>query len=84
MCASSRRSEIIAVEAFLRRRYDIPEHPRSWLAWRIATPHCSKIRPLYDPADFNYEGFLEELLARHRAQTKYQAEFSNSRSIFNV
>jgi uncharacterized RDD family membrane protein YckC len=77
-------SEIIAVEAFLRRRYEIPEHPRSWLAWRIAAPLLEKIRPYYDPADFNYEGFLEELLARYRAQTKYQAEFSNSRSIFNV
>ncbi len=77
-------SEIIAVEAFLRRRYDIPEHPRSWSAWRIAVPLLEKIRPYYDPADFNYEGFLEELLARYRAQTKYQAEFSNSRSSFNV
>jgi uncharacterized RDD family membrane protein YckC len=77
-------SEIIAVEAFLRRRYEIPEHPRLWLAWRIAAPLLEKIRPYYDPSDFNYEGFLEELLARYRAQTKYQAEFSNSRSIFNV
>jgi uncharacterized RDD family membrane protein YckC len=77
-------AEIVAVEAFLRRRYDIPEHPRLWLAWRIAAPLLDKIRPYYDPADFNYEGFLEELLARYRAQTKYQAEFSSSRSIFNV
>jgi uncharacterized RDD family membrane protein YckC len=76
--------EISAVEAFLRRRYEIPEHPRLWLAWRIAAPLIEKIRPYYDPASFNYEGFLEELLARYRAQTKYQAELSNSRSLFKV
>jgi uncharacterized RDD family membrane protein YckC len=64
-------SEILAVETFLRRRYDIPEHPRLWLAWRIAVPLLEKIRPYYDPQNFNYEGFLEELLARYRVQTKY-------------
>lgn len=65
-------SEILAVESFLRRRYDIPEHPRLWLAWRIAMPLLEKIRPQYDPANFNYEGFLEELLARYRAQVKFR------------
>jgi hypothetical protein len=30
-----------------------------------------KIRPAYDPTTFNYEGFLEEVLARYRAQKKY-------------
>jgi uncharacterized RDD family membrane protein YckC len=65
-------SEILAVESFLRRRYDIPEHPRMWLAWRIAMPLLEKIRPYYDPAAFNYEGFLEELLARHRAQVRFR------------
>ncbi|MCI0665046.1 MAG: RDD family protein, partial [Acidobacteria bacterium] len=65
-------SEILAVETFLRRRYEIPERPRLWLAWRIAVPLLEKIRPYYDPANFNYEGFLEELLARYRVQTKYQ------------
>ena len=63
-------SEILAVESFLRRRHDIPEHPRRWLAWRIAMPILEKIRPAFDPAAFNYEGFLEELLARHRLQVK--------------
>jgi uncharacterized RDD family membrane protein YckC len=62
-------SEILVVENFLRRRYDIPEHPRMWLAWRIAIPLLEKIRPHYDPASFNYEGFLEELLARYLAQS---------------
>jgi uncharacterized RDD family membrane protein YckC len=65
-------SEILAVERFLRRRYDIPENPRMWLAWRIAMPLLEKIRPFYDPAAFNYEGFLEELLARHRAQVRFR------------
>src|SRR5262245_49916907 len=65
-------SEILVVESFLRRRYDIPEHPRMWLAWRIAMPLLDKIRPYYDPATFNYEGFLEELLARYRAQARFR------------
>jgi uncharacterized RDD family membrane protein YckC len=65
-------SEILAVESFLRRRYDIPEHPRMWLAWRIAMPLLEKMRPYYDPAIFNYEGFLEELLARYRAQMRFR------------
>src|SRR5262245_33495465 len=65
-------SEILAVERFLRRRYDIPEHPRMWLAWRIAMPLLEKMRPYYDPAIFNYEGFLEELLARYRTQMRFR------------
>ncbi|HEY8461806.1 MAG TPA: RDD family protein [Blastocatellia bacterium] len=65
-------SEILAVEGFLRRRYDIPERPRMWLAWRIAMPLLEKIRPHYDPAKFNYEGFLEELLARYRGQARFR------------
>jgi uncharacterized RDD family membrane protein YckC len=65
-------SEILAVESFLRRRYDIPEYPRMWLAWRIAMPLLEKVRPFYDPAAFNYEGFLEELLARYRAQMRFR------------
>jgi uncharacterized RDD family membrane protein YckC len=64
--------EIEVVEAFLRRRYDLPDHPRAWLAWRVAFPLLEKIRPYYDPASFNYEGFLEELLARYRVQARYR------------
>ena len=66
------QSEIIAVETFLRRRYTIPDHPRQWLAWRIAVPLLEKIHPSYDPAIFNYEGFLEEMVARYRVQVKYK------------
>jgi uncharacterized RDD family membrane protein YckC len=64
--------EIEVVETFLRRRYELPDHPRQWLAWRVAIPLLEKIRPRYDPAAFNYEGFLEELLARYRVQAKYR------------
>ena len=60
--------EIQVVENFLRRRYDIPEQPRTWLAWRIAAPLIEKIQPEYELEGFNYEGFLEELLARYRVQ----------------
>ncbi|MBL8208238.1 MAG: RDD family protein [Blastocatellia bacterium] len=59
-------TEIEVVEAFLRRRYDLPELPRQWMAWRIALPLLNKVRPQFDPDDFSYEGFLEELLARYR------------------
>lgn len=65
-------AEIVVVESFLRRRYDIPEHPRAWLAWRVAAPLLEKIRPYYDPATFDYEGFLEELLARYRVSRRYE------------
>lgn len=64
-------ADIIVVENFLRRRYDLPEQPRQWLAWRVSIPLMEKIRPGYDPATFNYEGFLEEVLARYRVQKKY-------------
>jgi uncharacterized RDD family membrane protein YckC len=59
-------AEVETVEAFLRRRDEIPPRPRQWLAWRISVPLLEKIRPSYDPATFSYEGFLEELLARTR------------------
>src|SRR5262245_14953024 len=64
-------AEILVVESFLRRRFDIPSHPRQWMAWRIAMPFLDKIRPTFDPTKFNYEGFLEELLARYRVQARY-------------
>lgn len=59
-------AEIEVVEAFLRRRYDLPELPRQWMAWRVALPLLNKIRPQFEPDTFTYEGFLEELLARYR------------------
>jgi len=62
--------EIQVVENFLRRRYEIPEQPRSWLAWRIAAPLIDKLQPAFNQQGFNYEGFLEELLARYHVQRR--------------
>jgi len=63
--------EIEVVEAFLRRRWDLNDAPRQWMAWRIATPLLYKLRPEFDPAQFTYEGFLEELLHRYRAAHRF-------------
>ena len=63
--------EVEVVEAFLRRRWDLLEAPRQWMAWRIATPILYKIRPTFDPDTFTYEGFLEELLHRYRATHRF-------------
>ena len=60
-------SEIEVVETFLRRRWDLADGPRQWMAWRVSMPIMFKIRPDYDLATFTYEGFLEELLHRYRA-----------------
>ena len=57
-------AEILAVETFLRRRGQLPDQPRRWLAWRVANPLLERLRPEYDPEKFTYEGFLEELLER--------------------
>jgi len=63
--------EIEVVEAFLRRRWDMDESARQWMAWRVATPLLSKLRPDFDPAQFTYEGFLEELLHRYHATHRF-------------
>ncbi|MCA1614622.1 MAG: RDD family protein [Acidobacteria bacterium] len=63
--------EVEVVEAFLRRRWDMEEMPRQWMAWRIATPILYRLRPEYDLAEFTYEGFLEELLHRYRATHRF-------------
>jgi uncharacterized RDD family membrane protein YckC len=63
--------EIEVVEAFLRRRWDLDEGPRQWMAWRIATPILYKLQPSFDLAQFTYEGFLEELLHRYRATHRF-------------
>jgi uncharacterized RDD family membrane protein YckC len=64
-------SEIAVVETFLRRRWDLTEAPRQWMAWRVAMPLLYKLRPAYDRTTFTYEGFLEELLHRYRAQHRF-------------
>ncbi len=65
--------EVEVVEAFLRRRWDMEEMPRQWMAWRVATPLLNKLRPDYELQDFTYEGFLEELLHRYRAAHRFEA-----------
>ncbi|MCM3873407.1 MAG: RDD family protein [Pyrinomonadaceae bacterium] len=65
-------SEIQVVETFLRRRWDLQDIPRQWMAWRVSLPIMYKTRPAYDLATFTYEGFLEELLHRYRATHRFR------------
>lgn len=64
-------AEIQVVEVFLRRRWDLADLPRQWMAWRVSLPILYKLRPTYDLATFTYEGFLEELLHRYLATHPY-------------
>ena len=64
-------AEIQVVESFLRRRWDLKDYPRQWMAWRVAMPILFKLRPQYDLAIFTYEGFLEELLHRYREKHRF-------------
>jgi len=64
-------SEIQVVETFLRRRWDLVDMARQWMAWRVSLPILYKLRPRYDLATFTYEGFLEELLHRYRARHRF-------------
>jgi len=63
--------EIEVVETFLRRRWDLADMARQWMAWRVALPIMYKLRPTYELSTFTYEGFLEELLHRYRASHRY-------------
>ncbi len=64
-------SEISVVETFLRRRWDLADMARQWMAWRVSIPLLYKLRPTYDRPTFTYEGFLEELLHRYRARHRF-------------
>lgn len=64
-----REAEVI--ESFLRRRWDLTERQRLWMAWRIALPLMYKVKPEYDMTTFTYEGFLEELLHRYHARQRF-------------
>ena len=66
--------EIEVVESFLRRRIDLPDKTREWMAWRVATPILYKLRPAFDLETFTYEGFLEELVHRHRAVRRFNGK----------
>ena len=63
--------EISVVESFLRRRWELRNYPRQWMAWRVSMPILFKLRPQYDLATFTYEGFLEELLHRYREKHRF-------------
>jgi uncharacterized RDD family membrane protein YckC len=64
-------SEIQVVETFLRRRWDLSDVPRQWMAWRVSLPILFKLRPTYDVSTFTYEGFLEELLHRYLREHRF-------------
>lgn len=66
-------SEIQVVETFLRRRWDLSDVPRQWMAWRVSMPILYKLRPAYDMNTFTYEGFLEELLHRYLQEHRFSA-----------
>ena len=64
-------SEIEVVESFLRRRWDLTDRQRIWMAWRVALPLMYKIKPAYDLQNFTYEGFLEELVHRFHSRQRF-------------
>ena len=63
--------EVEVVESFLRRRWDLSERQRLWMAWRIALPIMYKLKPRYDMETFTYEGFLEDVLHRSHARQRF-------------
>ncbi len=63
--------EIEVAESFLRRRWDLTEQQRLWMAWRVALPLMYKIKPSYDLQNFTYEGFLEELVHRFHSRQRF-------------
>ncbi len=63
--------EVEVVESFLRRRWDLTERQRLWMAWRIALPIMYKLKPGYDLENFTYEGFLEDILHRFHAKQRF-------------
>ncbi|HMS39360.1 MAG TPA: RDD family protein [Pyrinomonadaceae bacterium] len=64
-------NEIEIVESFLRRRWDLNERQRLWMAWRVALPLMYKLKPDYDLTTFTYEGFLEEIIHRFYAKQRF-------------
>ena len=66
-----KETEIEVVESFLRRRWDLSDRQRVWMAWRVALSLMYKIKPSYDLQTFTYEGFLEELLHRYHARGRF-------------
>ena len=69
--AGLNESEIEVVETFLRRRWDLTDKQRIWMAWRVALPIMYKVKPMYDLQTFTYEGFLEELLDLYYSKNRF-------------
>ncbi|MGI8918087.1 MAG: RDD family protein [Pyrinomonadaceae bacterium] len=65
-------AQIEVVETFLRRRWELGDAARQWMAWRVTIPLLYQMRPGYELATFTYEGFLEELLHRYRAVHRFK------------
>ncbi len=65
-------AQIEVVETFLRRRWELGDAARQWMAWRVTIPLLYQMRPGYDLSTFTYEGFLEELLHRYRAVHRFK------------
>ena len=65
-------AQIEVVETFLRRRWELGEAARQWMAWRVTIPLLYQMRPGYELSTFTYEGFLEELLHRYRAVHRFK------------
>ena len=63
--------EVEVVESFLRRRWDLNDRQRLWMAWRIALPIMYKLKPGHNLQDFTYEGFLEEILHKFHAKQRF-------------
>ena len=63
--------EIEVVESFLRRRWDLSDRQRLWMAWRVALPLMYKLKPNYDLRTFTYEGFLEEIVHRFYTRQRF-------------
>ncbi|MEO8647687.1 MAG: RDD family protein [Acidobacteriota bacterium] len=63
--------EVEVAETFLRRRWDLSDRQRLWMAWRVALPIMYKLKPSYDLENFTYEGFLEELVHQYHARQRF-------------
>jgi uncharacterized RDD family membrane protein YckC len=63
--------EVDVIESFLRRRWDLRDRQRLWMAWRIALPIMFKLKPAYNAEAFTYEGFLEDVLHKFLAKQRF-------------
>ena len=63
--------EVEVIETFLRRRWDLTDRQRLWMAWRIALPIMYKLKPSYNNETFTYEGFLEDVLHKFHVKERF-------------